>query len=576
MDRWTLASACSTSTTSDAVRAPSPAKDARFDGWFFTAVRTTGIYCRPSCPARTPLVGNVEFHPTSAGAQAAGFRACRRCRPDAVPGSPEWDVRADVVARAMRLIADGEVERSGVAGLAATLGYSERQLHRLVVGELGVGPLALARAQRAQTARVLMETTDLPVADIAFAAGFASIRQFNDAVREVFATTPSALRGSRQPAGGPSGWLTLRLAARAPFCAAEVLLFLAGHAVAGLEEWDGETFSRVLDLPHGPAVVRLSPSPDGAAVTARLLLTELRDLGVAVARCRHLLDLDADPLAVDGALATDPALAGLVRSAPGRRVPTHPDAAEAAVRAVLGQHVSPAAARTFTARLLAAAGTPLTEPVGTLTHVPPARGPGGRRPRRRRAHRQPPAHRARPGRAARRRRGGPGSRRRPGRRAADCSPSAGIGPWTVALVALRGLGDPDAFPEGDLGVRSAARALGLPATPVALHPARHALAAVARVRRATPVGHRHPSDQLPARRRRRLTPSRRHARKDHQMPTTHGEAATRAHALVDSPIGPLTLVADAGAPGVPLHARPPARPRRAHLRAGRPRAGPGG
>ena len=167
----------------------------------------------------------------------------------------------------MRLIADGEVERSGVPGLAARLGYSERQLHRLLVGELGVGPLALARAQRAQTARLLIETTDLPMADVAFAAGFASIRQFNDTVREVFATTPTGLRqhGAGDDQRRRPGWLTLRLAARAPYEAAEVLLFLGAHAVPGLEEWDGTTFSRVLDLPHGPAVVQLSPAPDGGA-----------------------------------------------------------------------------------------------------------------------------------------------------------------------------------------------------------------------------------------------------------------------------------------------------------------------
>ncbi|WP_324276159.1 bifunctional transcriptional activator/DNA repair enzyme AdaA [Blastococcus brunescens] len=182
-------------------------RDARFDGWFFTAVHTTGIYCRPSCPARTPLARNVTFFTTAAAAEGGGFRACRRCRPDAVPGSPEWDVRADVVARAMRLIADGEVERSGVPGLSARLGYSERQLHRLLVGELGVGPLALARAQRARTARVLIETTDLPMADVAFAAGFASIRQFNDTVREVFAGTPRscAARDGPATAGRPGG-----------------------------------------------------------------------------------------------------------------------------------------------------------------------------------------------------------------------------------------------------------------------------------------------------------------------------------------------------------------------------------
>src|SRR3954462_9794618 len=173
----------------------------------------------------------------------------------------------------MRLIADGEVERSGVPGLAARLGYSERQLHRLLVGELGVGPLSLARARRAQTARVLIETTDLPMADVAFAAGFASIRQFNDTVREVFAASPSELRAKRRaPSAGAPGELTLRLTARAPYDAAEVLLFLGAHAVPGLEEWDGTTFSRVLDLPHGPAVVHLSPGP-GTAVTARLRTT---------------------------------------------------------------------------------------------------------------------------------------------------------------------------------------------------------------------------------------------------------------------------------------------------------------
>ncbi|WP_236827939.1 MULTISPECIES: AlkA N-terminal domain-containing protein [unclassified Blastococcus] len=437
-------------------------RDARFDGWFVTAVRTTGIYCRPSCPARTPLARNVSFFSTAAAAQGAGYRACRRCRPDAVPGSPEWDVRADVVARAMRLIADGEVERSGVPGLAAHLGYSERQLHRLLVGELGVGALALARARRAQTARVLLETTGLPVTDIAFAAGFASVRQFNDTVREVFATTPTELRRARRsaPAGQP-GWLTLRLAARAPYAAEEVLLFLGAHAVPGLEEWDGTTFSRVLDLPHGPAVVRLSPSADGGpGVTAQLRLTELRDLGAAVTRCRRLLDLDADPAAVDGALAADPALAPLVAAAPGRRVPASPDAAELAVRAVLGQQVSIAGARTLTARLLAA-GTPLAEPVGSLTHAFPrpaaladadltAVGLTGVRRRTVAAL------------AGALDRGAialdPGADREEAGRALLAVP--GIGPWTAALVALRGMGDPDVWLPGDLALRRSLASLG--------------------------------------------------------------------------------------------------------------------
>jgi AraC family transcriptional regulator of adaptative response / DNA-3-methyladenine glycosylase II len=438
-------------------------RDARFDGWFFTAVRTTGIYCRPSCPARTPKPSNVSFFTSAAGAQAAGYRACRRCRPDAAPGSPEWDVRADVVARAMRLIADGEVERTGVPGLARRLGYSERQLHRLVVGELGVGPLALARAQRAQTARLLIETTDLPMADVAFAAGFASIRQFNDTVREVFAATPTELRRRPTPAGGTApGWLSLRLTARAPYDAAEVLLFLGAHAVPGLEEWDGTTFSRVLDLPHGPGVVALSPAADGGpAVTARLHLAQLRDLGVAVSRCRRMLDLDADPVAVDEVLGADPALAALVAAAPGRRVPGSPDGPELAVRAVLGQQVSVAGARTLTARLLPLAGVPLAAPVGTLTHAFP------------RPEALADADLATVGLTGARRATvralstaladgdlalDPGADR--GEAARALLAVRGVGPWTAALVALRGLADPDVWLPGDLALRRSLTAVG--------------------------------------------------------------------------------------------------------------------
>ena len=167
-------------------------RDPRFDGWFFTAVRTTGIYCRPSCPAITPKQTNVTFYPTAAACQRAGYRACKRCRPDATPGSPEWDSRADLVARAMRLIADGVVDREGVGGLASRLSYSTRQIERLLMAEVGAGPLGLARAQRAQAARVLIETTGMPMAQVAFAAGFASVRQFNDTVQAVFAVRSAA------------------------------------------------------------------------------------------------------------------------------------------------------------------------------------------------------------------------------------------------------------------------------------------------------------------------------------------------------------------------------------------------
>src|SRR5580704_4176846 len=214
-------------------------KDARFDGWFFCAVTSTGIYCRPSCPARTPKRENMRFYATAAAAQQAGFRACLRCRPDATPGSPEWNVRADVVARAMRLIRDGVVDREGVEGLAGRLGYSTRQLNRLITAEVGTGPLALARAQRSQTARVLLETTDLPVAHVAFAAGFASVRQCNDTVRQTFADTPSGLRARAARAGrgrndatrgGTPQAIRLRLPCRRPFSPLSVLEFLGLRA----------------------------------------------------------------------------------------------------------------------------------------------------------------------------------------------------------------------------------------------------------------------------------------------------------------------------------------------------------
>ena len=234
------------------------AKDARFDGWFFTAVVTTGIYCRPSCPAVPPKPKNIRFHPTAASAQAAGFRACKRCRPDASPGSPEWDLRSDLVARAMRLIADGVVDREGVPGLATRLGYSRRQLERVITDELGAGPLGIARAQRAQTARLLIETTQLPLSDVALAAGFGSVRQFNETVQAVFATTPGDLRSrarSQQPQA--KGTITLRLPFRQPLFPDNLFGHLVATAVPGVEEWRDGAYRRTLRLPHGHGVVAL-------------------------------------------------------------------------------------------------------------------------------------------------------------------------------------------------------------------------------------------------------------------------------------------------------------------------------
>ncbi|HZG93337.1 MAG TPA: AlkA N-terminal domain-containing protein [Mycobacteriales bacterium] len=446
-------------------------KDARFDGWFFTAVVTTGIYCRPSCPAQTPKVGNMRFYPSAAAAQQAGFRACKRCRPDASPGSPEWNERADVVARAMRLIADGVVDRDGVPGLAARLGYSVRQVERQLRAELGAGPLALARAQRAQTARLLIETSALPMSDVAFAAGFASIRSFNETVQEVFAQSPTELRARRAPtapAASPSaGLLTLRLPFRAPLCPDNLFGHLVATAVPGVEEWRDGAYRRTLRLPHGPATVALRPLPDHIA--CQVALTDLRDLPIAVSRCRRLLDLDADPVAVDDVLSADPVLAPLVAKAAGRRVPRTTDAAELAVRAVLGQQVSTAAARTHAARLVTAHGEQLADPNGGLTHLFPDPAALGA---------LDPAALALP--QARRTtlaalvaaladgsvELGVGSDWQRARHQLATIP--GLGPWTIETIAMRALGDPDAFLPTDLGVRQAARALDLPATPAAL------------------------------------------------------------------------------------------------------------
>jgi AraC family transcriptional regulator of adaptative response / DNA-3-methyladenine glycosylase II len=441
-------------------------RDARFDGCFVTAVRTTGIYCRPSCPAITPRPGNVSFLPTAAAAQHAGYRACRRCLPDAAPGSPEWDLRGDLAARAVRLIADGVVERAGVAGLAADLGYSERQLNRVLTEQLGAGPLALARAHRAHTARLLLQTTALPVADVAFAAGFASVRQFNDTVREVFAVTPSVLRSEvARPRGDGAppvaGVIRLRLPFRAPMDAGWTEWFLAGHALGGAESWHDGEYARTLALPNGSGVARVQLGATHVAL--RLRLDDLRDLGAAVTRVRRLLDLDADPVAVDAALAADPALAPGVAATPGIRVLGSVDGAEVLLRTVLGQQVSLAAARTAGTRLVAALGTPMATPDGELTHLFPAPAVVAERghevltgPARRVATVLRVAAALADGSLA----------LHPGRDGdelrAELLALPGIGPWTADYVLMRVLGDPDVLLGSDLVLRQGAARLGLP------------------------------------------------------------------------------------------------------------------
>jgi len=436
-------------------------RDARFDGMFFTAVTSTGIYCRPSCPAITPKRSNVRFFATSAAAQAAGFRACKRCRPDAAPGSPEWAVRTDIVARAMRLVADGVVDREGVPGLAARLHYSERQLHRLLTQEVGAGPLALARAHRAQTARILIETTSMPFSDIAFASGFSSIRQFNDTIREVFAVTPTWLRQKRNEHSAVlPGSISLRLPYRGPLDSSPLFVFLSARAVDGIEESDGGKYRRTLRLPRSTGIAELAPAEGHIHCTLRL--ADVRDLGAAVQRCRRLLDLDADPYAITESLSDDPNLAPLVKRSPGMRIPGSTDPEELAVRAVIGQQISVKGARTVLGRLVSQFGKPLTSADGGLSHVFPD------------AETLAQADLGHVGITANRQNTvrvlasalasgdvtlDPGADREETRsRLLELN---GIGDWTASYVLMRGLGDPDSFMATDLGVRKALDRLGL-------------------------------------------------------------------------------------------------------------------
>lgn len=453
-------------------------RDARFDGQFITAVHSTGIYCRPSCPARTPKPTGVTFYPTSAAAHEAGYRACKRCLPEAAPGSPAWNLRGDVAGRAMRLIAEGVVEREGVEGLAARLGYSSRHLTRLLVAELGAGPLALARAQRAHTARMLLVGTDLPASDVAFSAGFSSVRQFNDTMREVFDLTPLQLRARRRETVPVPGAIDLALPVRGPIDTVGLFAWMAARALPGVESAVPDAYARTVLLPGGPAWFRVRVVGDGLRLEARV--QRPGDLPGLVARTRRLFDLDADPIAIDGALSSHSELAPLVVGTPGMRVPGSTDAHEMLIRAMIGQQVSVAAARTALGRLVEALGEPVVfgGPGGVG-------GPGG-------FGESAPGHggisRLFPSMAAIADRGhevlrGPAARVRAvietaaGLASGDLTLTAGddgaaqreallalrgVGPWTADYVRMRVTGDPDVFLPGDVALRSGAAAAGLP------------------------------------------------------------------------------------------------------------------
>jgi AraC family transcriptional regulator of adaptative response / DNA-3-methyladenine glycosylase II len=433
-------------------------RDGRFDGRFVTAVKTTGIYCRPSCPAQTPKPENVSFYPSAAAAVAAGFRACKRCRPEAAPGSRDWDVRGDLAARALRAIANGAIDGDGgVPELARSLNVSERHLHRILVAEVGAGPLAIARTRRAQTARLLLDATNLAISEVAFAAGFSSLRQFNDTMREQFAMTPREIRQRPGHKLKSTGSLTLRLTYRLPYARDAMIGWLGLHLVTGVHELDGATYRRV--LPSG-SVVEMTLGDGAICLTTRI--DDVRALPDTVARCRRMFDADADPVAVDATLSDDPALRALVAKRPGIRVPGAADGFELLVITVLAQQVSVAAAHTFARRLVAAYGKPLDAPTGSLTNCFPTAdvladasydgiGLTGGRIKTLRAAAE--AH------AAGELPLDPSADRDDARARLLALP--GVGPWTADYVAMRALGDPDGFPGGDLVLKRRVNDLSL-------------------------------------------------------------------------------------------------------------------
>lgn len=428
-------------------------RDPRFDGRFFTAVSSTGIYCRPICPARTPGRTKVRFYPFAAAAEEAGYRPCRRCRPDKSPDSPDWDWRGDLVGRALRLISDGVADTEGIPGVADRLAISERHLRRLFVSELGAAPGTVARTHRTQLARRLIEESTLPLSEVAMAAGFSSIRRFNSTIQETFGHTPSALRRASKPAG--AGGCTLRLPYRAPFAAGDLFSYLAGRATPGVEEVTGTRYRRTVNMNGVTGTVELTLD-EGGGLRLVANLDPVDALPAIVRRARHLFDLDSDPQVIGAHLSADPKLRPVVTRYPGLRVPGSFDGFELAVRAILGQQVSVKAATTLAGRLARAFGEPLGQPDGTLTHFFPTPEVLADAPVE--------------------------SVGLPGRRAATVRTLAaavaggdivldgtadldatkerllalpGFGPWTVSYIAMRALRDPDAFLPSDLGIKHA-------------------------------------------------------------------------------------------------------------------------
>jgi AraC family transcriptional regulator, regulatory protein of adaptative response / DNA-3-methyladenine glycosylase II len=446
-------------------------RDGRFAGRFFVGVATTGVYCRPGCPAPLPKPKNMRFYAYAAAAEDAGFRPCRRCRPETAPGSPVWDGTSATVSRALKRIFDGDGHES-VEALAERLGLGSRHLRRLFAEHVGASPASLQRTHRVHFARRLLDETSLPVTEVAFAAGFESVRRFNDAIRATFHRAPRELRKQAAADGErrAGDFLRLKLPVRLPFEAPALFAFLKERTLPGVETVHGLTYARSIEHRDRTGTLSVSYESGRSFLDLSVNFAPGPDLLDLVHRAGRIFDIDADPLAIAEVLRRDPLLAPLVKASPGLRVPGAWDPFELAVRAILGQQVSVRGARTLAGRLVAAFGRPLSGGgADGLTHFFPS----------------PAALAA----ADLSRIGLPGARAAAIRTLAAAvhartielaaprglddferrlSKLPGIGPWTAQYVALRAFGEPDAFPAGDLGLRRALEAAHVPADATSL------------------------------------------------------------------------------------------------------------
>jgi AraC family transcriptional regulator, regulatory protein of adaptative response / DNA-3-methyladenine glycosylase II len=422
-------------------------RDARFDGRFFTGVKTTGIYCRPVCPARTPHAHNVTFYACAAGAEQAGFRPCKRCRPELAPGGAGWRGSSAAVERALRLIEAGALDEGSVEQLAERVGLGARQLGRLFIQHMGATPVAVAQTRRVHFARGLIEQTTLPMVEVAGAAGFGSLRRFNALIKQTFGDTPSALR---ERAGGAQAGLVCRLAVREPYDWEQVLRTLGAHAIEGVERVEGGVYRRTIRWGGQPGSVEVWRGGAGHLM-ARLELGSAVGAIRAVERVRRMFDCDADPEAIGAVLGADPLLADAVSARPGLRLLCGWEPFEVAARAIVEQQVSVKAARTLGARVVARCGEEVEG--GWLFPTPTALAgadlSGLGLVQRRIDALRTLAQAVDSGRLV-----------LDGALGVDALVRAlcalpGIGEWTAQYIALRGLGEPDAFPGTDLVIRRA-------------------------------------------------------------------------------------------------------------------------